>query len=832
MAYEDAKRELTDARAVVISIDQKEFSDTIVARRVWENVPEEQAQEYIEYLDALSRTVVDPTGCPPGTYRILRNAYVNDEGSRAIHQFLAKNLNTDSDFSTGDTGWRLATGATHRGSNNRVTLELPYCDPQYAEAIVNSLSEKTCTNEIHTLNGAPLNDGLLQGTWHNIQASYEIDDSEGWATVRWFLSKQANDDLHFGYQKNEAVFAVDFYKFDAADTGLSSFETDYYFDALGNWYISDGTNYTEKNGATAAGLLSGEPGYGTSLGTVRTVIVGRTARAQITRDPTSRFYMLHTHIEFLPDRDYSLTIQSAFGTTTKEIVEYSAGADTAAFVTAHSLDAVVVGQTIQVTAPWDAERGMYRLTARVTQSSELTTGNSISYGTPNVTVTETIVEGASALPANAGTPSYNDWGTIETSTNALEKRYNAERGTWSYILQSIEKRAPHITGTEEPGYVEGPSELKLEIEKLALAKGVGSGYASLGSWTGGGRGRIRHVSPSDGIGVVVGSGVDVKLAQATKKFQPYNVTLARKRTVRTSSRLYYYVKEPVYSATPADNQYPAWADGLVEDMDADDLGNSTAPYLVSTTVLDDTAETYGTQYSGDSGYYLDGSDYPGKFVRYTYSDGAFTIAYFKANVDLGSVSNDYESNINWRELQFVRTYPAEGAIELTAITNPGGGKITLALAAHGLTTGDAVVIHGTTSYDGYYTIDSVATNTITVTATYVANEAGTVARIDAVNLKADPTGALSDDDGLYMGHYIIEIPDSAFFVDSTSHRIMKISESIYALVIQQVEKTPWEIDHRNKWVLNSEGLDMTYGSPPSFPSLADGTGDSNVPFIM
>ena len=51
MAYTNAKRELTDARAVVVTIDQREYSDAIVVRRKWENIPLEESQQYIEYLE-------------------------------------------------------------------------------------------------------------------------------------------------------------------------------------------------------------------------------------------------------------------------------------------------------------------------------------------------------------------------------------------------------------------------------------------------------------------------------------------------------------------------------------------------------------------------------------------------------------------------------------------------------------------------------------------------------------------------------------------------------------------------------------------------------------
>jgi hypothetical protein len=81
-----------------------------------------------------------------------------------------------------------------------------------------------------------------------------------------------------------------------------------------------------------------------------------------------------------------------------------------------------------------------------------------------------------------------------------------------------------------------------------------------------------------------------------------------------------------------------------------------------------------------------------------------------------------------------------------------------------------------------------------------------------------------------MGHYVN--PDTNEYTDAIRHRILKVAESVYALVVETITKTPWQWDHVNKWILNSEGLDMTYGGPPSTPSPADVDNTSNIPFIL
>jgi len=72
------------------------------------------------------------------------------------------------------------------------------------------------------------------------------------------------------------------------------------------------------------------------------------------------------------------------------------------------------------------------------------------------------------------------------------------------------------------------------------------------------------------------------------------------------------------------------------------------------------------------------------------------------------------------------TYTAQAADGvITTVADAGGGNITITSTAHGLSGSDEVVILGTTSYNGTYTIVSTTTNTFDVTATFVATETGT-----------------------------------------------------------------------------------------------------------
>ena len=60
---------------------------------------------------------------------------------------------------------------------------------------------------------------------------------------------------------------------------------------------------------------------------------------------------------------------------------------------------------------------------------------------------------------------------------------------------------------------------------------------------------------------------------------------------------------------------------------------------------------------------------------------------------------------------------------ITAMASGGTGITTITSAAHGRANGDTVTIVGTTSYNGTFTISSVATNTFTIPTAYVANDA-------------------------------------------------------------------------------------------------------------
>ena len=177
-----------------------------------------------------------------GTWNCVNIVY--NEQNKTLRQQFYGDAKTSAPITEASTQWILGSGENYRGSNNSVVLRLLNVDKDLAEEIINENTNTTYTNTIYTADG-----GLLSGTWHNINCQYVRDPQTGLLNVEWFLSKQANDDVQFAYQQNECTYSALFYKFDAADTGIESLKTDYYFDPNGDWYISaDGYYYTKKNG--------------------------------------------------------------------------------------------------------------------------------------------------------------------------------------------------------------------------------------------------------------------------------------------------------------------------------------------------------------------------------------------------------------------------------------------------------------------------------------------------------------------------------------------------------------------------------------------------------
>lgn len=66
------------------------------------------------------------------------------------------------------------------------------------------------------------------------------------------------------------------------------------------------------------------------------------------------------------------------------------------------------------------------------------------------------------------------------------------------------------------------------------------------------------------------------------------------------------------------------------------------------------------------------------------------------------------------------TAALNGTLDNSAVSDQGGGLVRIAITAHGMAVGNMIIIAGTTNYDGVYTIQAVAANSIDILATFVA----------------------------------------------------------------------------------------------------------------
>ncbi len=99
---------------------------------------------------------------------------------------------------------------------------------------------------------------------------------------------------------------------------------------------------------------------------------------------------------------------------------------------------------------------------------------------------------------------------------------------------------------------------------------------------------------------------------------------------------------------------------------------------------------------------------------------------------------------------------------ITVFADGGGGQVTVTSVAHGLTTGDEVVISGTTNYNGTFIIANTLTDTFEITATWVSDDAtGTWVNYKSIITSTAHGKAngevvwILDDNDYYSGKYII-----------------------------------------------------------------------------
>lgn len=101
--------------------------------------------------------------------------------------------------------------------------------------------------------------------------------------------------------------------------------------------------------------------------------------------------------------------------------------------------------------------------------------------------------------------------------------------------------------------------------------------------------------------------------------------------------------------------------------------------------------------------------------------GELAIAADWAKHALFSIQAKHDGHWKFLHTEYLRATRASDLIDASAATDIGGGVVGIPVTGHGFSSGDYVRIHGTTNYDGTYTVESsTTTNVVHITATYMA----------------------------------------------------------------------------------------------------------------
>lgn len=92
-------------------------------------------------------------------------------------------------------------------------------------------------------------------------------------------------------------------------------------------------------------------------------------------------------------------------------------------------------------------------------------------------------------------------------------------------------------------------------------------------------------------------------------------------------------------------------------------------------------------------------------------------------------------NLQLLEMKAAGTKAMNHTLDNAAAVDAGSGLVTIPLTAHGYKAESHISIRGSTNYDGTYEIQSVATNTFNILATYVAE---TFINTETVRPELDP----------------------------------------------------------------------------------------------
>ena len=176
------------------------------------------------------------------------------------------------------------------------------------------------------------------------------------------------------------------------------------------------------------------------------------------------------------------------------------------------------------------------------------------------------------------------------------------------------------------------------------------------------------------------------------------------------------------------------------------------------------------------------------------------------------LNSGFHFNVNNTALGWSpQTAPAPTRIAISAYAD-GTGKVNVTCSTHNLTTGDIVVIQGTTSYNGVWAITKIGATSFSILATWVANDGASEFSVPAsielsrsdvkvifyTDKKLYYRFSLTDNTAGILGSDDLDVVDTDLFVGDTSEKSLYIpwgitshkDDKIYLLLIPAAVNVP------------------------------------------
>ena len=256
MAYENAKRILTNENARVAETAEGIYDDDIVIL-FWEGVESSYIDECIEWLNHADNSIL----VAPTLYDVVfagnlyhLHAYYSENDQR-LYRLMMQDAVQTSLITQSGTKWKHLMGETYAQGQSNIVLAMNNVDPAYVLAIQQEGLDESYTGTIYLLTGTVLNGELF-----NIKREAVLNQQTGLYTVRWYLSLYLSNEMGFIYQDGYNRKVTEIRLVETTAELKTEFFANTYIAPDGHWYYSTagvpGTGaYTRMDGVTAAGTL-------------------------------------------------------------------------------------------------------------------------------------------------------------------------------------------------------------------------------------------------------------------------------------------------------------------------------------------------------------------------------------------------------------------------------------------------------------------------------------------------------------------------------------------------------------------------------------------------